>query len=352
MDGVRIQSRRGSLTPEIHILIGVAVVIAACTVLLASVGVDATRPEAYISNATLYVAVWGIVECGAYLQALHRERPRSPLRFLPGHLRDRLPVLMRGLPLVVAVIVFMPTFSAMKASIPLFTGYTWDAALIAADRAIFGTDPWRLLQPLVGYPFISSALSVAYHLWLLLIYAGSVWFAVYCRDGGVRLRYFASYFTLWTVCGIAIAIGFASVGPCFVSPILGLDAFDEQMDYLNAANQRYPVMVLEVQEMLLQWHRSEQHGLGRGITAMPSMHVALATLFWLAIRRSSRLLDLLFGLFLVVIFVGSIHLAYHYAVDGIVGATIAFGIWWTSGKLFNKRPGSVAALPLVEQVRS
>jgi hypothetical protein len=240
--------------------------------------------------------------------------------------------LIRGLPLVAAVIVFMPTFSVMKASIPLFTDYTWGAALIAADRAIFGTDPWRLLQPLVGYPFITSALSVAYHLWLLLIYAGSVWFAVYCRDDAVRLRYFASYFTLWTVCGIAMAIGLASVGPCFVSPILGLDAFGEQMDYLNAANQRYPVMVLEVQEILLQWHRSGQHGLGRGITAMPSMHVALATLFWLAIRRGSRLLDLFFGLFLVVIFIGSIHLAYHYAVDGIVGAAIAFGIWRMSGK--------------------
>jgi hypothetical protein len=350
MDGITIQSRRGSSTPEIQILIGVAVVIAACTVLLASVGVNAAGPEAYISNASLYVAIWGIVECGAYLQALYTKRPQSPLRFLPAHLRDRLPILLRGLPLVAAVIVFMPTFSAMKASVPLFADYTWDAALIAADRAIFGTDPWRLLQPLVGYPLISSALSVAYHLWILLIYAGSVWFAVYCRDDAMRLRYFASYFTLWTVCGIAMAIGFASVGPCFVSPILGLDAFDAQMEYLSAANQRYPVMVLEVQEILLEWHRSGQHGLGRGITAMPSMHVALATLFWLAIRRGSRLLDLLFGLFSVVIFIGSIHLAYHYAVDGLVGAAMALGIWRTSGKLFNKLPDRAAALPLATQV--
>src|SRR3546814_3912411 len=72
--------------------------------------------------------------------------------------------------------------------------------------------------------------------------------------------------------GGGLATLFASVGPCFVGPMLGDNRFDAQMAYLNAANEQVPIMVLPVQQMLLDWFHTDANGLGSGITAMPSMH--------------------------------------------------------------------------------
>jgi hypothetical protein len=174
-------------------------------------------------------------------------------------------------------------------------------------------------------------------LWILLIYFGGIYFAAYCSDVELRRRYFLCYFGIWTICGVALAIAFASVGPCFVNPMLGLHTFDAQMAYLRSANEHFPIMVLKVQDSLLEWQHSGQHGLGRGITAMPSMHIAQATLFWLGIRRVSPKAGYAFGAFLVVIYLGSIHLAYHYAVDGMIAAAVTVLLWLASRKLATSR---------------
>ena len=105
----------------------------------------------------------------------------------------------------------------------------------------------------------------------MLIFGGTVYFAIYQKDADLRRRYFLSYFLIWAVCGMLMAVGFASVGPCFVNPLLGIHTFDEQMTYLRAADTYWPVATIEVQETLLGWHRAGNHGFGKGISAMPSM---------------------------------------------------------------------------------
>ena len=67
---------------------------------------------------------------------------------------------------------------------------------------------------------------------------------------------------------------------------------------------------------------------------MPSMHVAMVFLFWLAIREGfPRVGRWIFWLF-VVIWISSVHLAYHYAVDGLVSVVLVWLIWRGSGALF------------------
>jgi hypothetical protein len=63
------------------------------------------------------------------------------------------------------------------------------------------------------------------------------------------------------------------------------------------------------------------------------MHVSLAFLFFLAMRKVSRFAGLFFGLFTVIILIGSVHLAYHYAVDGYVSIVTTWLIWLASGPL-------------------
>lgn len=330
--------RAGMPVEDLYLMMAVAAVGACCQALLLTKGVPHSGISPYLLNSALYISCLLIFISLEVLLILFLDRPSRPIPHLATHPRrdEHLRRLIRALPILLTLVVFMPLFSDMKSSIPLFHAYDWDPILIEMDRMLHGKDAWLLLQPILGYPIATSILSVFYHLWILLIYAGSIYFAVYLTDARLRFRYFVSFFAIWIVCGVILATLLASVGPCFASPILGIDTFKPQMDYLNEANTHYPVMVLDIQQELLAWHRLGSYGLGRGITAMPSMHVSLAFLFFLAIRRISRALALVFGAFFGAILVGSVHLGYHYAVDGYVGIAVTWVIWRLSELLARK----------------
>ena len=302
---------------------------------IASLGGPSIPFLAYMPSLNFYLLAIAAYICGAASYLLIRFRPNEPTKFLlssPEAVRLWRGIVI-GMPPIIALAYFMPSFSLIKSSIPMLNNYDWDQTFIEMDRAIHGTDPWRLLQPVLGFPIITSLLAKAYHAWFMLIYFGSMFFAFLVEDRVLRYRFFFSYFTMWAVGGMAMAVGLASVGPCFLDPVVGNAHFADQMRYLYAANEVFTVDVLEVQEEILVWYDTGAYGLGRGISAMPSMHVALAFLFYLAIRRISKYAGWFFGLFALVIQIASVHLAYHYAVDGYVSIILVALIWWVMGKV-------------------
>lgn len=238
-----------------------------------------------------------------------------------------------------ALVLFLPIFGKMKAAIPRFNAYSWDPTWIDLDRMLHGTDPWRLLQPVIGYPIVTAAIAFLYHVWILLLYLGATYFCFLHADRELRARFFIAYFSCWAILGVALATALASVGPCFLGPIFGDPRFDELMAYLREANEQYPVMVLPVQETLLESYRAAGTGLGRGITAMPSMHVSIAVLFALTLGQVSRGLGIAAWLFAGAVLIGSVHLAYHYAVDGYVSIIGTWLIWLVAGRLARKMTG-------------
>jgi hypothetical protein len=70
-----------------------------------------------------------------------------------------------------------------------------------------------------------------------------------------------------------------------------------------------------------------------GISVMPSMHNAQSLIFVLLAMHLSRGVQIGAAVFTLAIFVGSVHLGWHYMVDGLVSFALVPPIWWLAGKL-------------------
>jgi PAP2 superfamily len=78
------------------------------------------------------------------------------------------------------------------------------------------------------------------------------------------------------------------------------------------------------------WKGFDDSALTEGISAMPSMHVGTATLFALAAWPINRTFGKILAIHAMLIQIGSVALAWHYAIDGYVAAALTFALWWIS----------------------
>lgn len=287
----------------------------------------------------ILIALGLLISTGIYLIVrLAIDRPVSPFVFLQtdAGILNRVRNFPAALPILFALAIFMPAFSAAKDAVGTIVPYSWDVTFERWDIAIHGTDAWILLQPIIGYPLVTFLIAICYQSWILLLYIATPLFAVGVFVSPiVRHRFLLASTLCWIIIGSVLANMLASVGPCFLKAYTGSAHFDPLMLYLQTANQDYPLMALDVQKTLLKWQQSGGSQLGRGISAMPSMHVSLAFLFFLTMRHVSPLAGKLFGIYFIIILIGSVHLGYHYAVDGYVSIIITGLIWKATGYFAN-----------------
>jgi membrane-associated phospholipid phosphatase len=102
---------------------------------------------------------------------------------------------------------------------------------------------------------------------------------------------------------------------------------------LAAAGQVQFLTSLANQQYLLDHLGAPALVLGGGISALPSVHNGMAVLFAVASFRISRLVGLAMSLFALLVWVASVYLNWHYAVDGIAGAAGALLIWSGAGRI-------------------
>ena len=228
--------------------------------------------------------------------------------------------------------VFLVAFAQFKNLIPTLNPFDWDTRFMELDRLLhFGQLPHEYILPLLGGPFVLSFFTGLYNIWLFLMYFVLL-IACFLRPGSpVRMQFLFAFVLTWAVGGNLVATIFSSAGPVYYG-LLGLgDIYDPLLQHLAVHAETGFVTVVDTQNLLWQFHTMENSV--NGISAFPSMHVASSVLMAIFAFNWSRLAGYLMSAFAMIIMIGSVLLAWHYAVDGYVGAAIAYLSWRTAGWL-------------------
>ena len=243
--------------------------------------------------------------------------------------------------------LYMLGFAFIKKAIPLAVPFSWDITFMQWDQVMhFGRHPYELLAPLLNVPWVTFLINVNYNIWFFVMFTCWFWQGFGPRDTALRMRFLLGFTLTWFMGTSVLGTIFSSVGPGLYGRLLPgvVDPFAPLMGWLNEVAQIHTIFVIPTMNELWKDYESGT-GLINGISAMPSMHVGTSVLFAiLGFSAGKKWLGYLMSAFAFLIFIGSIHLGWHYAIDGYAGAAIAVVCWWVSGKIvdWDRRKRGVA----------
>lgn len=231
-----------------------------------------------------------------------------------------------------AAAVVINAYGSWKRVLPQVAPFSWDARFARWDSLLHGgRQPWEWLQPLLGHPGITTALDAVYFKWLPVFGAVIAWQAWSGRTE-LRVRFFFSVFFVWIVIGGVLATAFSSAGPCYFEHVVAdANPYQNLLRYLDgiAATGFH---TRSIQAGLWTAYATNSATPYTGIAAMPSVHVAMPVLYALVGWSHSRLLGTLFALYAATVLVATVHLGWHYAIDGYASGVLVVAWWVLLGK--------------------
>jgi hypothetical protein len=237
-----------------------------------------------------------------------------------GWLRDRL---LWFLGLLAVLPAFFWAFAAWKSAIPPFR---YDPELARVDRLLFGTDPYRLLHL---SPAGFAALDEVYYWGFNGCLLGVMLWQAWTRAG--RVRFWLAFAATWILLGTCLASVASSAGPVFYPQVTGsMGPFADLFRAIDLAHREDSLKLLQGRAYLWSLLQHGEIGVGSGISAFPSLHIAIPTLAACAARGSLRWL---LGALTAILWLGSFTLGWHYAVDGIASIVLTPMIWWLSSRI-------------------
>jgi PAP2 superfamily len=239
---------------------------------------------------------------------------------------------------ILLMTLMLIAFAQMKNLIPVLNPFSWDIAFMELDRDLhLGWLPHEVLYPVFGGHYVISFFTGIYNVWLFLMYMVLLVACFIRPESFARMQYLIAFVLTWAIGGNLIAGYFSSAGPVYFAE-LGLgDAYAGLMARLHEHAATGALSVVDTQALLWRFHTMDSSV--NAISAFPSMHVASSTLMAIFAFQFSRTAGIVMTLFAIGIQIGSVLLAWHYAVDGYVGAVIAVLCWVAAGILVRRFGG-------------
>ena len=224
------------------------------------------------------------------------------------------------------------SFAAYKPYIPQINPFSWDAFFIEFDRALmFGTDPWVVSHAIFATPFATFVIDKLYVIWFIVLIASYFYIMVQPIRDWRRLAVMLTIGLSWILIGGVGATVFSSAGPIFMDLVHNDPVFDPLLERLRmqseiAAPER-GFTVLNAMDLLVRGYVGEPGVAFLGISAFPSMHVCMVALIWVYARSQSRIWGWITFAYMIAILIGSVHLGWHYLVDGLFAIGAVWLLW-------------------------
>ncbi|GAC1041285.1 phosphatase PAP2 family protein [Rhizobium sp. No.120] len=239
--------------------------------------------------------------------------------------------------IVMCFLLFLTAFTTFKIAIPEIKPFYADPLLASIDRTILGADAWVFAHMILNRPTL-AILAFQYEIaWQVMWFAMFV-FVGFWSDRKSGARYLLAHALTLIICGTILAMALSSVGPIFYDRIYGGDRFADlatSMQRLSNVSDTWPVS-----NYLFQAYQSGRPYLGSGISAMPSIHVAVAALNAFFLASLNRWLGIIaWGFFAAIAFM-SVCTGWHYVSDGVVSLIAVSMIWYGTGKILETDAGN------------
>ena len=206
------------------------------------------------------------------------------------------------------------------------SGFPYDKLVADIDKALhFGHAPSYWLSVLRAGWLLriveTNYDAVWFVAWIGLLY----WFATSPRAEALRVRFVLTFMLAWVLIGNLVASLCLTAGPALYGVATGDGhRFAKLATFLTAT----PNATSATQQYLWALHQSGAGGLGSGISAFPSMHVAITTVCALFLAEIDKRLGIAAWVYVAIIVMSSIYLGWHYAVDGYAAILLTTGIYW------------------------
>lgn len=282
------------------------------------------------------VAVFGIaLPYGAWLAAKARIRVRARRRTALAYrcLLKPGPVgrFAAGTALMLVVLMpFQAMFSSVKSALPVNGQFPDDTLEANADSLLhFGHEPWEYLLGVLHNPVVLRVAEVNYDFaWFVVCFGALYLVAVSPGSNGIRSRYVLCFLLIWIIVGNVIAGTFLTAGPAFYGFVTGdVRRFASLTQFLHTTAGS-PYSAADSQSYLWTLHQRGRSGFGSGISAFPSVHVAVVAMNVFFAYERSRRLGLAVTGYMLVILVSSVYLGWHYAIDGYAALALSAGTYW------------------------
>lgn len=240
----------------------------------------------------------------------------------------------------VLVVVGASLFLPLKFAIPREIPFWLDQPLARFEAApLGGVHPWMIVDRLVGR--LAVPFDRIYGLWLPI--QSVILFSVMLEpQSPAKSRALAAYAVAWLGLGVVAAVLLSSAGPIFYDRLFGGSTFGELRPMLET---RGAWVGLAESDAMWASYQHNRPTLVAGMSAMPSMHVAISLWIYLTARDMAPRAAPAALAYTGIVWLASVQLGWHYVSDGAVGIIGMLAIWAAVSAFFRDAGATSPARP-------